>query len=77
MTAPEPTVSSGVETYELLAQLDQALALAVDAQQPHRSTSRCMSIAVRVERAARGGPGATRQLVNDLAKLAASWRREQ
>jgi hypothetical protein len=65
------------ELHEVLAQLDQALALAVDTRQPHRTSSRCSSVAVLVERAARGGPDSARVLVNDLARVAAGWRREQ
>jgi hypothetical protein len=62
---------------EVLAQLEVALDAAVDLARPGRSLARVASVRASVKVAARSGPDATRWLVNDLAKLAAGWRRER
>lgn len=76
----KPTVSTTVETYELLAQLAQALDVAVDLARPGVSLARVAAIRASVKVAAASridGLDRTGWLVNDLAKLTAGWRREQ
>jgi len=62
---------------EVLAAIAEALDVAIDLEQPYRTTSRTVSVHATVEAAWRGGPNGPGFLVSQLGQLVASWRAER